>query len=136
MTKLFFPVTILLPAISAGPQAMGNVQSGVQDYNARLTVMMEQSTVRGSLRLATIIAEHLSARHCTTFDLQYVTLDPRARAKAGADEMSLSGGSCMCIYMTLYKRIHTPRQCYGHGMARHSLHKYTQTNAVVVISRG
>ena len=134
MTKLFFPVTILLPAISAGPLAMGNIQSGVQDYNARLTVTMEQSTIRGSLRLATIIAEQLSARHCTTFDLQYVTLDPRTRAKAGADVMSLSGGSCMCIYM--YKRIHTPRQCYGHGMARHSLHKYTQTNAVAVISRG
>ena len=65
MTKLFFPVPIL-PAISAGPLAMG---SGVQDCNARLTVMMEQSTAWGSLRLATIIVEHLSARHCTTFGL-------------------------------------------------------------------
>ena len=66
----------------------------------------------------------------------YVTLDPRAGAKVGADEMSLSDGSCTCIYMYKHIHVHAPRQRYGHGMARHSLHKYTQTNVVVVISRG
>ena len=84
--------------------------------------------------LPSTLAQGIAPRLACIYKYMYVTLDPRAGAKVGADEMSLSDGSCTCIYM--YKHIHAPRQHYGHGMARHSLHKYTQTNVVVVISRG
>ena len=63
--------------------------------------------------LPSTLAQGIAPRLACIYKYMYVTLDPRAGAKVGADEMSLSDGSCTCIYM--YKHIHAPRQ---HGKAQ------------------